>query len=75
MQEKDRKRAEEEAEGHSAQVPHQPPETPQEPSSSLPEEHQIHCPNASEGCDWVGESGQLSQHLQTCPYGIYNIRK
>ena len=35
MQEKDRKRAEEEAENHSSQVPHQPPATPQEPSPEV----------------------------------------
>ena len=27
---------------------------------------QVRCPHTSSGCEWVGEVGELSQHIQTC---------
>lgn len=27
---------------------------------------QVHCPHTPRGCGWVGEVGELSQHIQTC---------
>ena len=27
---------------------------------------QVHCPHTPSGCEWVGEVGELSQHIQTC---------
>ena len=27
---------------------------------------QVHCPHTTGGCEWAGEVGELSQHIQTC---------
>ena len=27
---------------------------------------QVRCPHTPSGCEWVGEVGELSQHIQTC---------
>ena len=28
---------------------------------------QVRCPHTPGGCEWVGEVGELSQHIQSCP--------